>query len=276
MKRTVSAMQYQLKKGSFIPEQFEVSFSVLEELESVNIALSRQEKMRLRGRIDRMDVKEDKEHVYVKVVDYKSGSKDFSLAALYYGLQLQLVVYLNAAMELTAKKHPDKEIVPAAMLYYRMQDPLIETAEESSEEEINRQILKALRTTGVINSSEDVISGLDSQFTDKSDVVPVERNKNGSFSARSGVMEEQDFKAVSAFVSRKIKQAGQQILQGNIALNPYEQGNKSACDFCAYKKVCGFDRKIDGFSMRELENLKDDEALLRIRKEVTDGDEIHG
>ena len=59
LKRTVTAMQYQLKKGSFVPEQFEVSFSVLEELDAVNIALSEQEKMRLRGRIDRMDVRED-------------------------------------------------------------------------------------------------------------------------------------------------------------------------------------------------------------------------
>lgn len=50
-----------------------------------------------------MDMKEDREHVYVKVVDYKSGSREFSLAALYYGLQLQLVVYMNAAMEIAGK-----------------------------------------------------------------------------------------------------------------------------------------------------------------------------
>ena len=50
----------------------------------------------------------------------------------------------------------------------------------------------------------------------------------------------------------------------------------SACDFCAYQKIlCGFDKKIDGFIMRELENLKDEEALMRIRKETADGDEVH-
>ncbi len=83
-------MQYQLKKGSFVPEKFEVSFSVLEELDAVNIALSEQEK-RLRGRIDRVDMKEDREHVYVKVVDYKSGSREFSLAALHYGCSCSLL-----------------------------------------------------------------------------------------------------------------------------------------------------------------------------------------
>ncbi|MBQ7840053.1 MAG: helicase-exonuclease AddAB subunit AddB [Lachnospiraceae bacterium] len=275
MKRTVAAMQYQLKKGSFVPEQFEVSFSVLEELESVNIALTDREKMRLRGRIDRMDIKEDAEHVYVKVVDYKSGSRDFSLAALYYGLQLQLVVYLNAAMEIASKKHPQKQVVPAAMLYYRVQDPVIELETESSPEEINRQILKALRTTGVVNADEAVVQGLDSTFSDKSDVVPLERKKDGSFSARSGVLSEGDFYAVSEYVNRKIRAAGRSILEGKITLDPYAQANRSACDYCPYKKVCGFDKKIDGYVLRELENLKDDEALLRIRKETAHGDEIH-
>ena len=276
LKRTVTAMQYQLKKGSFVPEQFEVSFSVLEELDAVNIALSEQEKMRLRGRIDRMDVREDSGRVYVKVMDYKSGSREFSLAALYYGLQLQLVVYMNAAMEIAGKKHPEKEIVPAAMLYYRVQDPMVEMPEKDADpEEINRQVLRALRATGVVNAREDVVEGLDSGLCGRSDVVPLERKKDGSFSARSSVLEEADFKTVSAFVDKKIRQAGRQILNGNIALNPYEQGNKSACDFCAYQKICGFDKKIDGFIMRELENLKDEEALMRIRKETADGDEVH-
>ena len=277
LKRTVSAMQYQLKKGSFVPEKFEVSFSVLEELDAVNIALSEQEKMRLRGRIDRVDMKEDREHVYVKVVDYKSGSREFSLAALYYGLQLQLVVYMNAAMEIAGKKHPEKEIVPAAMLYYRVQDPMIEMPEgEPSAEEVNAQVLRALRTTGIVNAREDVVEGLDQGFSGRSDVVPLERKKDGSFSARSSVLEETDFQAVSAFVEQKIRQAGRQILDGKIALDPYEQGNRNACEYCAYQKVCGFDKKIDGFVMRELENLKEDEAMELIRKEVADGNEVHG
>ena len=119
------------------------------------------------------------------------------------------------------------------------------------------------------------MEGLDSGLCGRSDVVPLERKKDGSFSARSSVLEETDFQAVSAFVDKKIRQAGRQILNGKIALNPYEQGNKSACDFCAYQKICGFDKKIDGFMMRELENLKDEEALVRIRKEAAGGDEVH-
>ena len=77
-------MKAQLQEGDFIPASFEMSFSKVENLESVNIALSEGEKMKLKGRIDRIDTGQDKEHVYVKVIDYKSGSKRFDLAALYY------------------------------------------------------------------------------------------------------------------------------------------------------------------------------------------------
>lgn len=268
LKRTVQTLQYQLKQGSFVPEQFEVAFSVLEDLDAVNIALSEQEKMRLRGRIDRLDVSEDERHVYVKVIDYKSGSRDFSLAALYYGLQLQLVVYLNAAMEMEQKKHPDKEIVPAAMLYYRVQDPVIEGEAAMSEEEINEKIRARLRTTGLVNEREDVIGRLDGAFAEKSAVIPVERKKDGSFHARSSTAGQEDFQVISEFVTHKIRTIGKEILEGRIAVDPYEQGGRDACTYCAYQKVCGFDRKVAGFEKRELDRMEDGEALERMRQAI--------
>ena len=274
--RTVQAMQYQLKKGSFVPEQFEVSFSVAEDLDAVNIALGEEEKMRLRGRIDRMDVREEEDRIYVKVVDYKSGSRSFSLSALYYGLQLQLVVYLNAAMEMTARNHPGKEVIPAAMLYYQVKDPVIEMKkEEMSPEEINAQILRELRATGVVNASESVLRGLDESFTDSSDVVTAERGKKKE-GPGSGLLEEADFRNISAFAEKRIRQMGQQILNGRIALDPCVHRDRNACEFCPYRRVCGFDRQISGYVTRELELLEEDEALARIRQEVSDGGEIHG
>ena len=111
LKRTIWALKEQLKSGKFLPEAFEMSFSRVENLDAVNITLSEEEKMKLRGRIDRLDTCEDEDHIYVKVIDYKSGNKKFDLAAVYYGLQLQLIVYMNVAAEMMKKSHPDKEIV---------------------------------------------------------------------------------------------------------------------------------------------------------------------
>ncbi|NLL77100.1 MAG: helicase-exonuclease AddAB subunit AddB [Clostridiales bacterium] len=266
LKRTVLTLQYQLKKGSFIPENFEMSFQMADSLEAVNIALSEKERMKLQGRIDRIDTYEDEEHVYVKVIDYKSGNKKFNLAALYYGLQLQLVVYMNAAVEIEKKKYPNKEVVPAALLYYHVSDPMVKVDEEVTPEEINERLLKELRMTGIVTRNDTVISLLDKEFADKSDVVPVERKKDGSFSAKSSVINAEDMQEITNYVNFKIKQIGTDILQGNIELNPCEQGAGTACDYCVYHSVCGFDEGISGYRYRKLENLEESDAMDKIRE----------
>ena len=267
--RTVLTLQQHLKQGSFQPDDYELSFRFAEDLDSIHVDLSEEEKMHLQGRIDRIDVSEDAEHVYVKVIDYKSGNKKFDLAALYYGLQLQLVVYMNAAMELESRKHPDKEIVPAALLYYHIDDPTIETPVELTQEQINEEILTKLRMNGVVNSDPAVVERLDRFLQDKSKVIPVEKKKDGSFSARSGILSRKELHVVSAYVDTKIRQIGREILDGKIAANPYEKGNEEACTYCAYKKVCGFDGSIPGYEKRQLEDL-DKQTLMQRMQETTE------
>ncbi|MCM1175300.1 MAG: helicase-exonuclease AddAB subunit AddB [Blautia sp.] len=266
LSRTIRTLQIQLKKGSFLPEHFEMSFSMLEDLDAVNIALSGQEKMKLRGRIDRIDACEEEDTVYVKVIDYKSGSRKFDLAALYYGLQLQLVVYMNAAVEIEQKKHPGKKIVPAAMLYYHIADPVIEDGQALTPEQLNRKILQELKTTGLVNSDDKAVRLLDGEFTGKSDILPIERKKDGSFSAYSSVISDEDMTVISNYVNHKIKELGTGILQGNISVNPCEQNGNSSCTYCAYRSICGYDTEIAGYEMRQLENLPPEEAVRRMEK----------
>ena len=266
--RTVLTLQQHLKQGSFQPDDYELSFRFAEDLDSIHVELSEEEKMHLQGRIDRIDVSEDAEHVYVKVIDYKSGNKKFDLAALYYGLQLQLVVYMNAAMELESRKHPNKEIVPAALLYYHIDDPTIETPVELTQEQINEEILAKLRMNGVVNSDPAVVERLDRFLQDKSKVIPVEKKKDGSFSARSGVLSREEMQLVSSYVDTKIREIGREILDGKIAANPYEKGNEEACTYCAYKKVCGFDGSIPGYEKRQLEDLDKQTLMQRMQETV--------
>lgn len=268
LKRTVLTLQTQLKKGAFVPEKFEVSFSMTEDLDPLNIALNEQERMRLQGRIDRVDTCEAEDKVYVKVIDYKSGSRRFDLAALYYGLQLQLVVYMNAAMEMEQRKHPDKKVVPAAMLYYHINDPMVEDGDNMTPEQINAKLLQELKMTGIVNENDEAVRLLDREFTDKSEILPLERKKDGSYSAHSSVIKEEDMQVVSCYVNRKIRELGSGILDGTIAVNPYEQNGSQACTYCAYKSVCGFDSRIEGYEMRKLPRMSRDDALACMKREV--------
>lgn len=269
--RTVMTLQYQLKKGSFVPKSYEMSFSAVSDLESVSIALSEEERLQLLGRIDRIDTCEEGDRLYVKVVDYKSGNKKFNLAALYYGLQLQLVVYMNAALDREKKAHPDKEVIPAAMLYYHVADPVTQTEAEMTPEEINAQLLEELRAGGVVNSEEEITRKLDKETETKSDVIPVEYKKDGSLSARSSVLTGTELAEVSAYVNKKVRQLGKEILGGGMMLNPYESGTESACTYCAFKSVCGFDKKMPGFAVNRLADMDKEEAMEAIRRENEKG-----
>ena len=272
--RTVMTLQTQLRGGTFTPEGFELSFSFAQDLDSINIALSENEKMRLRGRIDRVDIAEDDENVYVKVIDYKSGNRQFDLAALYHGLQLQLVVYMNAAMEVEAKKHPDKNVIPAALLYYHIDDPTVDTPEQLSDEDINKKIIEKLKMTGRVNSEPGIIEKLDKFMENKSDIVPVERKKDGTLSSRSAVLSGDEMKVVSDYVSYKVRDIGCKILAGDIQIDPYENADKSSCTYCPYKKVCGFDISIPGYGRRNLETVegsKEEAFILNKMKESIGG-----
>ncbi|MFR3752879.1 MAG: PD-(D/E)XK nuclease family protein [Enterocloster sp.] len=170
--RTIWALAEQVKKGDFEPVGFEVSFSAIDNLKAMRIGLSEDEELQLRGRIDRMDLCRDEDHVYVKIIDYKSGTTSFDLAALFYGLQLQLVVYMDAAVEMEERRHPDKEVVPAGIFYYHIGDPIADKQEGMDERDIEKQILKQLRMNGLVNSELDIIRHLDREIEKESDVIP--------------------------------------------------------------------------------------------------------
>lgn len=265
--RTIWALAEQMKKGDFSPAGFEVSFSAIDNLSAMKISLSEDEALHLQGRIDRLDLCEDEEHVYVKVIDYKSGSTSFNLAALYYGLQLQLVVYLDAAMELEQRKHPDKEVVPAGIFYYHIQDPLVEKQPQLTPQDIEEEILSQLRMNGLVNSNLEVIRHMDREIETESQVIPVAMKDGLVQEARSSVAGVKRFEALRSFVRKKLADSGREILEGNTRTKPYKQGTRTACDYCPYHGVCGFDTRTAGYEYRKFRSWKAEEIWGRIEEE---------
>lgn len=223
--------------------------------------------MKLQGRIDRIDVCEKEDQVYVKVIDYKSGNTAFDLVALYYGLQLQLVVYLNAAMELEKRVHPDREIVPAGIFYYHMKDPLLETDEELTPEELNKKLLRQLRPDGLVNKNPAVFQEMDLGIQKSSDVIPVSVNKDGTPSKLSKTATDEQFAALSGFVHRKLREIGGAMLEGEIAPVPYQRKQQKACDYCIYRPVCCLDDKIPGTHTKRLKEYSEQEIWERLNGE---------
>lgn len=246
LKRTIETIAEQIKTSRFSPEGYEISFSFAENLDAVNFALSEEEKMRLRGRIDRIDTRKTEDKVYVKVIDYKSGSREFQLLSLYHGLQLQLVVYMNSAVEILKRKYPDKEVLPGGMYYYHLDDPVVEGTSAQTDAEIKEKILEELKLKGVAGEAEDE-----------------------SVSKKTKRAGKEEFQILSNYVNHKIRDIGRRIFDGEIAAEPYQLGDSTGCDYCPYHGVCGFDPSVPGWKYRKLENIKDEAVILeKMRKEI--------
>ncbi len=270
--QTVWALTKQVKKGRFVPRNFEVSFSELENLDALEFTLDKEQRLRLTGRIDRMDTCDDQGVVYVKVIDYKSGNTKFDLIRIYRGLQLQLVVYMNVALELGKQTYPDKDIIPGGILYYHIDDPVIEMKDDISLESAEKEILMALKPDGLVNRMEEIYRAFDEDFEGKSEVIPVELKKSGEISeSRSHVASTEEFAIIRNYVNAQIKAQGRQIYEGDIRINPYQEGKESSCNFCPYHSVCGMDPKIPGFSYRRLESCSKEDIFEKMQEAVVYG-----
>ena len=266
--RSAWVLHEQLAAGSFRPSGFEVSFADAGNLETVNVSLGGYGRMHLQGRIDRIDTAQTEDAVYVKVVDYKSGMAEFDPVSFYYGLQMQLVVYLNAALEMEQRLHPERVAVPAGIFYYRMQDPVLEKEAGADEAAMRERLLKKLRPDGIINEDDEVLELLDHGFSGDSLVIPAGRKKDGSLKAASKTVTPEQFQTLSRFARRKLTQLGERMLGGEVAPDPYEADGRTPCDYCDYADVCGFDRKIPGSCPHRLEPLGKDEVWMRMEREL--------
>ena len=268
------ALAEQLKKGDFVPVGFEVSFSAVDNLEAMKIRLSEEEELHLRGRIDRLDLCQDEQHVYVKIIDYKSGAARFDLAAVYYGLQLQLVVYLDAVTELARRRFPDKEVVPAGIFYYNIKDPVVDGEDVEDPEDVDRLILEQLRMNGLVNSDLQVIGHMDRDIRSRSDVIPVAMKDGLIQQQYSSVAGSRHFEALKLYVREKVREDGREILDGRALTSPYKQGSRSACDYCPYHGVCGFDLKVEGYRFRRFPAMKPAQVWEQILGEGEKEDEV--
>ncbi len=262
-KRAVWALCEHAKKGEFSPLGFEIGFGINEALPPIVIELASGEKIILTGRIDRIDVMDAEDNVYVKIIDYKSGKKAFSFQDIYYGLQLQLLLYLDSFLK-SGKKMVKGNLLPGGVFYFRIDDPFISIGENMDMERIEQKILKELKLSGLVLADQNIVKSLDKDITASSDIIPVGINKDGSFSKYSSVMDLEGFEKLMKHVNTIIKDVGGEILKGNIKISPFKEKNITGCTYCIYNSICQFDPVAHGSKYNVLTPLKKEDVLKKL------------
>lgn len=258
LEQSVMYIADHLRAGEFEPLGYEIQFGTGKNYEAVTFEMFGK-KIRLRGKVDRADIFcDDAGRKYIRVIDYKSGDKSFDFSAMLYGLQMQLVVYLDRLCEETGAE-------PAGILYFRLFDPVVEAAQNSPETKIQELITKQHKMSGVVVDNPDIIRAMDSSVGSDSKVIPVRFKKGGDIDARSSVLTSEQFNHMQKHINRLIRKVGKEILEGKTDISPSHFGNTTGCDYCDFKKICLFDEHCGGH-FKEFEALGKDEVLNLIKK----------
>ena len=265
-KRTAWTIQKQICKGNFVPAGFETHFTVGDRINLV-------------GTVDRYDVYDGPEARAVRIIDYKSGRKSFDLTEIFYGLSLQLVVYMEAITKIEENRHPEKPVVKAGMFYYHMNDPLLEEF-TGNEAERDGQLASMLKMEGLVNDDPEVVSWMDRHPDQAPQVIPVSLKKDGSFTKNSSVASAEQLEQLGYMVNRRVQALADGWMSGEIPVNPYVmmKGSKkeTACDYCSYRGICGFDERIPGCDYHRLAHLPEEDVWQRIYEEVKEAGENSG
>ncbi|MCR4956338.1 MAG: exodeoxyribonuclease V subunit gamma [Lachnospiraceae bacterium] len=246
VKRSAWALGKQMEQGGFSPENFEKSFKG--EKKQLTNGMS----MRLGGKIDRIDVKEQQGVLTYRIIDYKSGNTELAAEKIYDGTQLQLLTYADAAKEYLEKQHPGKEIVLDGVYYYHLKDPMVEVDGEVTQQQVDDKILETLCLSGVGGEEED--ESIDKK-SKKYDTTSIDLMKR--------------------YTEHKIEGLGMEIAGGTICQNPIKNKDVLWCDYCEMKESCGFDRKLDKDKIR-MGTAKSSDVLEKMAaalKEETNGED---
>ncbi|MEY8764101.1 MULTISPECIES: helicase-exonuclease AddAB subunit AddB [Clostridium] len=257
-----------MKKGEFEPRAYELSFGYGGDFPPISIELHSGEKVNLVGRADRVDAMEKNGETYLRIIDYKSGTKEFKLSDIYYGFQMQLLIYLDAILtELDEKM--DVDAVPAGILYFKLDDPIIRSSGNISDDEIKERIVKSLKMNGLLLSDPDIIKKMDKDIKSSSDIIPASVKKNGSLSkAKSSLATVEQFQLLRKYVRNTIGKLCDEMLEGNIDIAPCKNKNRSACSYCIYSAICQFDISMDGNRYKVIRDKSNEEVWKDIENEV--------
>ena len=251
-----------LKYSNFSVLGTEIEFGENKQYEPIQINLENGKKVEIIGKIDRIDIAENKNGKYIRIIDYKSSVKNIDLNEVVAGIQIQLLTYLDAVSK---KENADL----AGVLYFNLIEPIIKAKNKHlTEEQLEQEIRNNFKMNGLILGDVDVVKMMDNNLvTGNSNIVPAYIDKDGNLSkSKPSILEKEDFLALQNKVEKVIKQISKEILSGEITQKPiYLQKNKRiACEFCNYKAICGFDSKLCNNNYNYIPNLPKNEVLAKL------------
>ncbi len=284
-KRSIWALVAHINSGEFIPYKSEFSFSRNQSLKGIEFDLGDNKKIIISGKVDRIDILKTDGEKYFKIIDYKLSAKKIDLKDVYKGVELQLITYLNILIENVEGINVDikNQNKAGGVFYFTLQDPLLSSDKLGSEiinalksedagiveGEVDKEILKEFKMTGLVNEDKEIIKHIDNSGNKKSDIIPIAFKKDGEISAvsRRNALSNEEFDLLRNHCTKKIVEIGKKMTNGDISISPLKRDTKTSCDFCLYKGICLIDIVDENKRYTSIEKLSKEEIFKRILEE---------
>ena len=240
------AVKKHIADSMFEPLGYEIEFSENSPLGCIKINTKDGKTVNIMGKIDRADAYKTKDGTFIRVIDYKTGSKSFKLEDVFYGLDVQLVVYMNALV------NSDASYNYGGALYFMINDPVVNANNHISDDKVSDLLENSLKLKGMIVKDEAVLNGYDSKTASI-------RNK----------FELEKFSLIDKYLKELLSDICTDMTNGDISIKPYKKGGFSPCEYCKYSSVCRFDPTDRCSTYNYLEGIsKADEIFKRMEETV--------
>lgn len=264
LKRIITkALKYIIQtiiQSDFNIEGTEVEFSKKGKYKPIILELENGKKVEITGKIDRIDTAKEEDGRYLRIIDYKSSSKNIDLNEVYAGLQIQLLTYMDAICN-------EEDIMPAGIFYFSLLEQMIKSDKKITDEKIEEMIQKNFKMKGLIVADVKIIKMNDNTLTSgSSKLVPAAITSAGAVNQKwtNGVTKE-EFKILQDYINITIKQIAKEILNGNIEIKPYNKKGKTPCEYCEYKMICGFNPKYKDNKYNYIEQKSKDDIINKMK-----------
>ncbi len=270
---TKSAMQVvnQIKMSQFKPSYNEMGFGIPgEPMQAITLNTKEGKSIVIQGRIDRIDILEVEDKMYLNIVDYKSSNKTIDLSGALQGINIQLLIYLNAVLNYNADCF-EKELKFGGVFYFKVDDIFVD-GEKIQEQDRYDFWIKQYALEGYTTDNIEVVKKMDENLElskEAKTIQSIKLKNDDEWTSTAKVLDKKKVAVLLKKIEEIVIHAAQQIMDGYVAIEPYLYQDKKPCDYCDYRSICQFDDSMAGNSYRRIHKVKDKDLLVQL-EEVKD------
>jgi ATP-dependent helicase/nuclease subunit B len=223
----------ELRQSLFRPESVELDFKVGGTMPPIEIQ-GKKASCRISGFVDRVDLYEKDGRCFVRVVDYKTGHKDFDYTDILNGAGLQMLIYLFALRQYGGEYYGKPPLEPAGVLYLPARRDLILTPPMPDDALVAEKHAEARRRKGLILDNTDVLAAMEAN-PDEPRYMPYKQSKSG---LTGDLASEDQMILLEHHVLRTLANMTDSIASGEVTPDPTVRGMYTPCRYCDYGTVC--------------------------------------